>query len=168
MVAELLEPRTSRSVALLLPDGRVWVAGGVDPDGTERHRTTMSFYEPPYYTLPRPVIAADSNEVGTDAAVTLVSAGQEFVVRTPQAATIQRAALLRPGSVTHHTDTQQRYVDLPITSRQDDRIHGRDSGRQLSLAAGLLHGLDRRRAGRAVPTSVLAATAAADRQLHRG
>ena len=48
--------------------------------------------------------------------------GQEFVIRTPQAAAIRRAALLRPGSATHHTDTQQRYIDLPITARQDDRI----------------------------------------------
>lgn len=121
VVAELPESRTSRSVALLLPDGRVWVGGGIDPDGTQRHRTTMSFYEPPYHALPRPVIAG-LDEVETDRPVTSVYAGQEFIIRTPQAATIQRAALLRPGSATHHTDTQQRYVDLPITSRQADRI----------------------------------------------
>lgn len=121
VVAELLEPRTSRAVALLLPDGRVWVGGGVDPDGPEGHRPTMSFYEPPYQALARPVIQGLA-DVGTGALLTSVFAGQEFVVRTPQAAAIQRAALLRPGSVTHHTDTQQRSVDLPITSRQADSI----------------------------------------------
>jgi hypothetical protein len=121
VVAELPESRTSRSVALLLPDGRVWVGGGIDPDGTERHRTTMSFYEPPYQSLPRPVIAG-LDEVGTNLPLTFVHGGQEFIVRTPQAAAIQRAALLRPGSATHHTDTQQRYVDLPITARQADSL----------------------------------------------
>jgi hypothetical protein len=121
VVAELRESRTSRATALLLLDGRVWVGGGVDPDGAELHRRTMSFYEPPYVALPRPVIAA-LTEVGTDLPVPAVYGGQEFVIRTPQAATIQRAALIRPGSATHHTDTQQRYVDLPVTARQDDRI----------------------------------------------
>ena len=122
VVAELRESRTARATALLLPDGRVWVGGGVDPDGAELHRRTMSFYEPPYFALPRPMIAA-LTEVGTEpVAVAAVYGGQEFVIRTPQAATIQRAALLRPGSATHHTDTQQRYVDLSITARQDDSI----------------------------------------------
>jgi hypothetical protein len=121
VVAELPEPRTSRSVALLLPDGRVWVGGGIDPDGTERHRTTMSFYEPPYHSLTRPAIAG-LDEVGTSQPVRSLYAGQEFVIRTPHASAIQRAALLRPGSATHQTDTQQRYVDLPITSREADKI----------------------------------------------
>lgn len=121
VVAELPESRTARSVALLLADGRVWVGGGVDPDSSERHRATMSFYEPPYHTLPRPVILGLAG-VGTDRPVRAVYAGQEFIVRTPQAAAIERAALLRPGSATHHTDTQQRYVDLPITARQADSI----------------------------------------------
>ena len=121
IVAELPESRTYRSVVLLLPDGRVWVAGGVNPEDAELHRRSMSFYEPPYHTLPRPIIAA-LTDPGNDRPVAAVYMGQEFVIRTPQAAAIRRIALLRPGSATHHTDTQQRYVNLPVTARQDDRI----------------------------------------------
>ena len=46
-VAEMHKPRLYHSVALLLPDGRVFVAGGEDNE-TEGNQKTMEFYEPPY------------------------------------------------------------------------------------------------------------------------
>jgi len=41
--------------------------------------------------------------------------GQSFDITTPDAADISRVALIRPGSVTHAVDFDQRYVDMSST-----------------------------------------------------
>ncbi|NUK25711.1 DUF1929 domain-containing protein [Streptomyces lunaelactis] len=42
--------------------------------------------------------------------------GSTFTVRTPDAARITRVAIMRPAAVTHHTDTEQRFIELPFTT----------------------------------------------------
>jgi hypothetical protein len=128
-VADLHESRTYHSAALLLPSGRVFVAGGVNPVSsggeptaaggtlTYINRKTYELYEPPYFfKTPRPTITNIAN-AARNQSITAVYHGSQFVIETPDAASIQWVAMMRPGAMTHHTDTQQRYVDITINSR---------------------------------------------------
>lgn len=107
--AMLNAPRQYHSVCILLPDGRVFAAGGVAPGTADHDQHTMELYTPGYLTGdPQPVI---SNVTAT------LAFGTPFTIDTPQAADIGSIVLLAPISVTHHTDSGQRYIKLPIQSR---------------------------------------------------
>ncbi|WP_031509509.1 galactose oxidase early set domain-containing protein [Streptomyces megasporus] len=96
----------------LLPDGRVLSYGDNPGDGS--YSTTLSLYSPPYLSKgPRPRIALSASEwtYGTENRIT-VSGGER----------ITKAALIRPEAVTHSSDPNQRYVDLPMT------VHGEAPG----------------------------------------
>jgi hypothetical protein len=45
-----------------------------------------------------------------------MSYASTFAISTPDASSITSVALMRPGSVTHHTDAGQRYVRLSIAA----------------------------------------------------
>ena len=98
--------RGYHSISLLLPDGRVLSAGSDDfvaPDMSQ----TVEIYSPPYlFQGARPTITTAPTSVKYNAA---------FTITTPDAANITRVALIRPGSVTHADDFDQRYVDLAFT-----------------------------------------------------
>lgn len=104
-------PRMYHSVALLLPDATVWVAGSNPQQGSWDN--TMEVYRPPYLftatgsAAPRPTISAAPPVVGY---------GATFGVTTPDAADIASVALVRPGSSTHAFDFEQRLVDLSFTA----------------------------------------------------
>ena len=90
-------PRLYHSTALLLPDGRVWVAG---TDG----ETRMELYSPDYLSGgARPVIFAAP--VG-------VTYGQGFPIPVSEAESVASACFIRLGSVTHAFNTEQRLVPL--------------------------------------------------------
>jgi hypothetical protein len=96
--------RMYHSTALLLPDGRVLSAG--QDNGTLA--TFGEIFSPPYlFRGTRPTISA---------APTVIGYGQSLSVTTPQSSTITRVVLMRPGSVTHQTDTDQRSVSLNFTA----------------------------------------------------
>jgi galactose oxidase-like protein/Kelch motif protein len=99
--------RGYHSTSLLLPDGRVLSAGSDDfvaPDLSQ----TVEIYSPPYlFQGARPTITSAPTSVKYNAA---------FTITTPDAANITRVALIRPGSVTHADDFDQRYVDLAFTT----------------------------------------------------
>ena len=108
-VASMGAPRQYHSSAMLLPDGKVLTAGGVANSGGNQF--SLELYEPPYFfNPPRPSITAVRRDDGPEN--TIVYGGQ-ITIETPQAANIRKIALMRPGSMTHHTDTEQRYVALP-------------------------------------------------------
>lgn len=98
-------PRGHHSIALLLPDGRVLSAGQTDGD----QGNTGEIYSPPYlFKGTRPVIDSVASSVGY---------GDPLPISTPDAASIERVALVRPGSVTHMANFDQRYVDLAYSTR---------------------------------------------------
>ena len=107
--AMLNAPRQYHSVCILLPDGRVFAAGGVAPGTADADQHTVELYTPGYLT-------GGSQPVITNAPATLAF-GTPFTIDTPDAADIGSIVLLAPISVTHHTDSGQRYIKLPIPTR---------------------------------------------------
>ena len=103
-------PRLYHSVAMLLPDATVWLAGSNPQRGTYDPR--MELYEPGYLfdsSGNRAVRPTISN------APAVVNYGQTFTVATPDASNITSVALVRPGAVTHSFDMDQRLINLSYT-----------------------------------------------------
>ena len=97
-------PRTYHSSAFLLPDGRVMAVGDNPGNGTFDMR--ISVYSPPYlFKGARPQI--------------LSMASPEWTYGTSKTITVDgpvlKAELIRPEAVTHSSDPNQRFVDLPMT-----------------------------------------------------
>ncbi|MBJ7519712.1 MAG: DUF1929 domain-containing protein [Solirubrobacteraceae bacterium] len=109
--------RQYHSVAALLPDGRVWSAGtsarGIDE------------YNGAYFTPPSHFKKDGSGQLADRPTVQdapkSVAWGQTFSVRSPEAASIRKAALIRLAANTHQYSFDQTYVPLDIT-RDGDRI----------------------------------------------
>jgi hypothetical protein len=102
--------RNYHSVALLMPDGRVWTAGSnhnaqqsFPAAGVDNRELRIEIYEPPYYRADRPQLLSAPGAIGW---------GQTFDVRTSQADRNVRVAMIRAGSVTHAFNSDQRYVGL--------------------------------------------------------
>jgi hypothetical protein len=126
--------RAYHSVALLMPDGRVWFAGS-------NKRCDWSFHNSADYGgMPEPTdlqevvggVPVDNRELRIEifepwyvgrgdrptfslGGVTSVGVGRSFDITSPQAATISRVALVRSGSCTHAFNPDQRYVGVPFT-----------------------------------------------------
>ncbi len=98
-------PRVYHSSALLLPSGRVATFGGNPKDSWEMR---IEIYTPPYLEkgTPRPRITGAPTEIRY---------GGNYTIRTTQSFPLTSAVLVRPGSVTHSSDPNQRLVDLPLT-----------------------------------------------------
>jgi len=103
---ELTNQRQYHSVALLLPDARVAVAG--DEDFDDR---TIEVFSPPYLfnpdgtDAPRPTISSTSP-------AELVHHGNSFTIETPDASDVVKVVLARPMAVTHQTDSEQRVIPV--------------------------------------------------------
>jgi hypothetical protein len=97
-------PRTYHSTAFLLPDGRVMAFGNNPGNGT--FDTHISVYSPPYlFKGARPqILSLNSDYWGYGGTTTIT-------VDTA----ITRAELIRPEAVTHSSDPNQRFVELPMS-----------------------------------------------------
>src|SRR6202166_4982684 len=105
-------PRLYHSVALLLPDATVWVAGGNPSRGSyEQH---VEIYTPPY-------LYNSSGSLATRPSITSVTPGvigygSSFQVQTPDAANIASVVIMKDGAVTHAFNMDQRLVGLSFTA----------------------------------------------------
>ncbi|MEU7320485.1 galactose oxidase early set domain-containing protein [Streptomyces griseoviridis] len=98
------EARGYHSSAFLLPDGRVMTTGDNPGNGTWNH--AVSLYTPPYLLKgPRPAITSVIDTEWT------YGDTQRITVDRP----IAKAELIRPAAVTHSSDPNQRFVDLPLS-----------------------------------------------------
>jgi len=105
-------PRLYHSVALLLPDATVWVAGGNPTRGTfEPH---VEIYTPPY--LFNPDGSAATRPSITTVSPNVVGYGTAFSVTTPDAANIASVVLMKDGASTHAFNMEQRLVGLTFTA----------------------------------------------------
>jgi Domain of unknown function (DUF1929) len=115
--------RPYHSVSLLLPDARVFSAGGYDvapfpninPDYRPSYKNAQIF-SPPYLYGPdgklaaRPEILEAPDQLGYD---------QAFTVRVGKPEQIGKACLIRLGSVTHAFNFGQRFVKLDLQAGPD-------------------------------------------------
>jgi chitodextrinase len=100
-------PRLYHSIAMLMPDGRVFVAGtGNDTSAFVPDEYNAQIFSPPYlFKGPRPTITSSPS---------VVQYGSNFQVSTPDASSITSVSLVRSAAVTHSFDQSARRVSLPF------------------------------------------------------
>lgn len=103
--------RTYHGDAVLLPDGRVFVACST-PDRVN-WETRTEIYSPGYFFATRPTISGN---------VSTAPYGGTIRIPTPDAGQITAVSLMRLASSTHHFDPNMRLVWLPIISKETSAI----------------------------------------------
>jgi hypothetical protein len=109
-LAPMKTPRLYHSIALLLPNAKVFVGGGGRFFGREDPTDQLSFeiFSPPYlFKGPQPVITSAPLTTGY---------GAPMAVQTPAAAGIASVVFIKPGSATHSFNGDQRFVPLSFTT----------------------------------------------------
>jgi Domain of unknown function (DUF1929)/Kelch motif len=122
--------RAYHSVALLLPDGRIWSAGDdwhedlVSDESGSAWRGNAEIYSPPYlFGGVDPATGAfDPNRPATRTEIADAPArlrwGEHAAVTT-SSDDVSKMVLMAPSAVTHSIDTNERQVELEITGRTE-------------------------------------------------
>lgn len=129
VLAPMAVPRTYHSVALLLPDGKVFVGGGgLCTNCTTTNHLDGEIFTPPY------LLNADGSERARPGIVTAPSAanvGSTIAVTT--GAPVKSFALMRMSTVTHTVNTDQRRIPLTPAS-----VSGTTASLRLPTDPGIL------------------------------
>ena len=104
--------RTYHSIALLLPDGRVFNGGGGLCGGCDTNHFDAQLYSPPYLYDSKGKLATRPKIVSVSASI--VKVGGTITVQTNGA--IAQASLVRYGTATHTVNSDQRRVPLTLTN----------------------------------------------------
>jgi hypothetical protein len=114
--AEAKEARNYHSVALLLPDGRVWTAGGGGCGDCNANHQNAELYYPPYlFKKDGSGLLADRPTLSS--APDTMTYNESYALTTSAPETIEKVALVALGSVTHAFNMSQRYVPLAIEDK---------------------------------------------------
>jgi hypothetical protein len=110
-LASVHAARLYHSIAILLPDARVLVAGGGRffgyPSDDPSDRATAEIYSPPYlFKGARPSITTAPQEGVYASSINVV---------TPNAASVASVSLIKLATVTHAFNIDQRYLPLQFT-----------------------------------------------------
>ncbi|MBL8178873.1 MAG: DUF1929 domain-containing protein [Bryobacterales bacterium] len=111
--------RNYHSISLLMPNGKVLVAGGNTNEQNGNPSVVgvkqIEVYEPDYI--------GTANRIQILSAPKLLPYDREFEITIDRAATnVKHACLIRAGSVTHSTNNDQRFVGLTVNSRSGNSL----------------------------------------------
>lgn len=115
VLPEAQEVRNYHSVALLMPNGAVWVAGSNfnSATGLNNRNLWIEIFEPWYFCHRRPRITSIDTSVCT---------GQSFSLTTDDAAKVHRVVMVRAGSATHNFNPDQRLVECEFEVMNSTRL----------------------------------------------
>lgn len=108
-------PRLYHSVALLLPDATVWLAGSNPSSGN--YDSHMEIYAPSYlFTTDNSGNVVSAVRPSIASAPTSVAYGVPFSIVSPDTANVSSVVIVKAGSVTHAFNFDQRVVGLSYTA----------------------------------------------------
>ncbi|OYW75944.1 MAG: hypothetical protein B7Z37_11125, partial [Verrucomicrobia bacterium 12-59-8] len=107
--ADMQVPRNYHSLAILLPDGRVWSGGGGLSGNSADHQDAQIFTPPVLFNADGTLAARpEINEVPE-----VIGPGMEFTVRAT--AGMKRFTFIKLAALTHSVTSDLRFIELPFT-----------------------------------------------------